>query len=85
MILRGRRRRDVVCRQLVEMVTDYLEGDLDPVERTAVRAHLEQCGHCQGYVEQVRRMLELTVRTDEPVEIPAELLDTLTTRYQQRF
>lgn len=82
---RGRRRRNVVCRQLVEMVTDYLEGDLDPVERAAVDAHLAQCGHCHGYVEQVRRMLALTGRTDEPAEIPADLLDTLTERYRQRF
>jgi len=80
-----RRRRNVVCRQLVELVTDYLEGDLDPVERAAVDAHLAQCGHCHGYVEQVRRMLALTARTDEPAEIPADLLDALTTRYRQRF
>ncbi len=44
-----------------------------------------QCGHCHGYVEQVRRMLALTARTDEPAEIPADLLDALTTRYRQRF
>ena len=80
-----RRRRNVVCRQLVELVTDYLEGDLDPVERAAVDAHLAQCGHCHGYVEQVRRMLALTARTDEPAEIPADLLDAPTTRYRQRF
>ncbi len=61
-----RQRRLVVCQQLVELVTDYLEGDLAPADRAAVEAHLAQCGHCHGYVEQVRRMLALTARTDEP-------------------
>ena len=78
------RGRAVVCRQLVEMVTDYLEGDLKPDERAAVEDHLAGCGHCTGYVEQVRRMLELTADLNRPQEVPADLLDTLTTRYRQR-
>ena len=82
---RIRRRRTVVCQQLVEMVTDYLEGDLDPVERAAVEAHLEQCGHCTGYVQQVRRMLELTAGVhDASHTLPGELLDALTARYREQ-
>ena len=82
---RRRTSRDVVCQQLVEMVTDYLEGDLDPVDRAAVEAHLAQCGHCTGYVQQVRRMLALTARRrDEPVDVPDELVRALTARYRAR-
>lgn len=82
---RRRPHRDVVCQQLVEMVTDYLEGDLDPVDRAAVEAHLAQCGHCTGYVQQVRRMLALTARRrDEPVDVPDELVRALTARYRSR-
>ena len=82
-MIRLRRRRAVACQQLVEMVTDYLEGDLDPAARAAVEQHLAHCGHCTGYVEQVRRMLELTA-TQNPVDVPADLLDDLTARYRQR-
>lgn len=60
---RGRVRRDsrdVSCRRLVELVTDYLEGALRPSDRAAVEAHLAHCDPCDGYVAQVRRMLELT-------------------------
>lgn len=78
-----RRRGAVVCQQLVEMVTDYLEGDLDPAERAAVEAHLAVCGHCTGYVQQVRRMLELTAGLSRSAEVPQDLLDTLQTRYRQ--
>lgn len=50
----------VVCRQLVELVTDYLEGSLDTVLRDRVEEHLSFCASCQGYVDQVRRMLDIT-------------------------
>ncbi|GAC1610616.1 MAG: hypothetical protein NVS3B26_18350 [Mycobacteriales bacterium] len=76
-------RRAVVCQQLVEMVTDYLEGDLSPTGRAAVEEHLAHCEHCAGYIEQVRRLLELTAGgPGDHGELPAELVDALTTRYR---
>ena len=78
-----RQRRAVVCQQLVELVTDYLEGDLAQEDRAAVEAHLAQCGHCTGYVEQVRRMLELTAGLPAANQLPDELLETLATRYSR--
>jgi anti-sigma factor RsiW len=63
-----RRSRQIVCQQLVELVSDYLEGDLDATDRAAVEEHLSACGHCTGYVQQVRRMLDLTAGPDpEPL------------------
>ena len=53
-------REPVVCRQLVEMVTDYLEGALNTGLRDRVEEHLATCRHCNGYVAQVRRLLDLT-------------------------
>lgn len=50
----------VVCRQLVELVTDYLEGALDMGLRDRVEEHLAACQYCNGYVAQVRRMLDVT-------------------------
>lgn len=60
-----RRRRtgrgeQVVCRQLVELVTDYLAGALDLELRGRVEQHLAVCEYCKGYVTQVRRVLDLT-------------------------
>ena len=80
---RSRRSRSVVCQQLVEMVTDYLEGDLDPTSRAAVEEHLRGCGHCTGYVEQVRRLLALTARPDAG-PVPQDMVEALTARYRQR-
>ena len=56
-----RRRRDVngalACRELVELVTDYLEGALSPEDRARFEAHIAGCEACTTYVRQMRDML----------------------------
>ena len=47
------------CRELVELVTEYLEGTLPPDERARFEAHLSECPYCRIYLEQMRR----TIRT----------------------
>jgi len=49
----------VNCQEIVELVTDYLEGKLDPQMTAEVEAHLELCDGCDTYVEQMRA----TIRT----------------------
>jgi anti-sigma factor RsiW len=48
------------CRELVELVTAYLEGDLSAGERKRFDAHLSGCEGCTMYVEQMRRTIVLT-------------------------
>ena len=45
---------DIACRELVEIVTDYLEGALEPAMTAAVERHLVLCPHCEVYIEQMR-------------------------------
>ena len=42
------------CQEIVELVTDYLEGALDPDMTAEVEAHLQLCDGCDIYVEQMR-------------------------------
>ncbi|HVT75667.1 MAG TPA: zf-HC2 domain-containing protein [Acidimicrobiales bacterium] len=49
-----RRRRDLVCRQAVALMTDYLEGQLSPVEAARLEGHLAACPHCSEYLAQIR-------------------------------
>jgi anti-sigma factor RsiW len=49
----------ISCRELVELVTDYLDGALDPSVVQRLRAHLELCPPCVEYVEQVRMSARL--------------------------
>jgi predicted anti-sigma-YlaC factor YlaD len=44
----------LVCKEVVELVSDYLEGVLLPEKRAALEEHLAGCPGCTNYVEQVR-------------------------------
>lgn len=48
------------CRELVELVTDYLEGALPPADRERLEAHLAGCEGCTTYLEQFRITIRLT-------------------------
>jgi anti-sigma factor RsiW len=44
----------ISCREVVELVTDYLEGALVPDVHARFAAHLDACPPCVEYVEQIR-------------------------------
>jgi len=72
----------IACRDLVEMVTDYLEGALPLARAAAVQAHLAECEGCTAYVEQMRRTIGLAAQLcddDLPDELRARLLDAYRT------
>ncbi len=50
--------RGLDCNQIVELVTEYLEGAMDPPTRAAFEAHLLICDGCRLYVDQIRRTIE---------------------------
>ena len=65
------------CRQIVELMTDYLEGALSEDDRRQFEAHMSDCHGCTEYLEQLRTTTRLTARVaDQPVpsEVEAELL-----------
>jgi anti-sigma factor RsiW len=53
---------ELACRELVERVTDWLEGALSPEERRRLEAHLAGCADCVRYVEQLRELLRVARR-----------------------
>ncbi len=48
------------CQELVELVTDYLEGALDVRDLRAFEAHIAGCVDCTAYLEQMRTTIRLT-------------------------
>ncbi|MEO8541063.1 MAG: zf-HC2 domain-containing protein [bacterium] len=50
----------LACRELVELVTNYLDGALTPGEHARVESHLADCPHCTRYVEQMRLTIRAT-------------------------
>jgi len=74
---------DIECIDLVELVTDYLEGALDQERREMVEAHLRTCDGCKVYMEQMRETREYLghvppdAAEDLPDQARRELLDAL--------
>ena len=72
------RPREIVCRQGVELVTDYLEGTLSRRDRRRFEAHLRACRDCTGYLEQIRATIAATgsIRPDDLTpEATADLVE----------
>jgi anti-sigma factor RsiW len=44
----------MTCQELVELVTDYLEGALSPLDAERFEEHIELCPMCQVHLEQLR-------------------------------
>ena len=72
----------LTCREMVELVTDYLEDRLPAAERERFERHLAGCDGCRAYLEQMRAMLSALGRIEEPDLPPAardELLEAFRT------
>jgi anti-sigma factor RsiW len=54
---------DLSCQELVELVTDYLEGAMAPEERARFDAHVAECPGCDRYLEQMRATITLAGAT----------------------
>ena len=50
---------DMVCQELVEMLTEYLDGTLGADDLARLQAHLAVCDHCAVYVEQFQTTIAL--------------------------
>jgi anti-sigma factor RsiW len=49
----------LICQEIVEVITDYLEGAMDAELRASFDAHLAGCPHCTHYLEQVEAMIRV--------------------------
>ena len=70
--MRLRRRHELVCREVVELVSDYLEGALGERDRVRFETHLEGCDGCAAYLEEMRAALRIAGSL-EPLAIGPEI------------
>ena len=68
--------RDLACNELVEIITDYLEGTLPPTDHARFEAHLEGCEGCRNYLVQMRQTIRLAGHVREEA-IPPEMREAL--------
>lgn len=73
----------MICRDVVELMTDYLEGALTPADQARFEAHIAGCDGCHAYLEQMRTTLKVTGRIAAMAEpIPESLESELTTAFK---
>jgi anti-sigma factor RsiW len=79
---RRERERDVVCREAVELMSDYVDGLLDEGDRARLEDHLAGCPHCSEYLAQIRDVVASAGRV-EPEDLPADAVDELVSLYRR--
>lgn len=66
------------CKEVVEVVTDYIEGTMAAADRVRFEEHLKLCPYCVEYVEQIRSTISALGKAPEEPPDPhtqARLLD----------
>ncbi len=69
----------LTCKELTEIITDYLEGHMSFGQRLRFQLHVGMCRNCRAYL----RQMKLTIQTlgKVPAEtIPPPLLEELVQR-----
>jgi anti-sigma factor RsiW len=67
---------DMMCQELVEVLTDYFDGTLGDRDRARLEAHLAVCDDCRIYLRQFETTITLADRAGEP-ELSPELRNNL--------
>jgi predicted anti-sigma-YlaC factor YlaD len=67
---------EITCKELVEVVTDYLEGRMPSERRLLFEEHIAFCSWCQTYLDQMRETIRLTGMLTED-DLSPETRDTL--------
>ena len=73
-------RDPIVCQEVVELVSDYLEGTLRRGQRRRFERHLAGCEHCSEYLAQMRETIRLTGRL-----VPQDLSPAMLAEFSELF
>ena len=79
--------RDVACQELVELVTEYLEGALPPRRGGRGDQHLVDCDPCLRYLRQMRATgaaLRLVPAEQVTETLSDQAVDTLLEAFRRR-
>ena len=73
----------VSCQEVVELVTEYLEGALSPEQAALFEQHLNFCDGCDWYVDQMRATIATVGRIEEE-DVPPDVRDMLLAAFRDR-
>jgi anti-sigma factor RsiW len=68
---------DIECRQIAELLTDYVEGRLPPATRELIDWHMDGCGPCVAFLNTFRGTVKAVRQLPDPPPMPPELRQRL--------
>mgnify|MGYP001159347094 CR=1 FL=1 len=71
----------LTCREVTEVVTDYLEGRQSLMQRLRFQMHLGMCRHCRAYLKQMKSTID-TLGTLPGESIPPEMSQQVLERFR---
>jgi anti-sigma factor (TIGR02949 family) len=74
---------ELPCREIMDLLAEYLEGALDPATARSLRAHLEGCAPCIAFVNTYKGTVRAARQLKES-DIPPELKDRLLSFLRKR-
>jgi anti-sigma factor (TIGR02949 family) len=73
----------ISCQEVVEVVTDYLDGRLPQEDVAEFEAHIDLCDGCRSYLDQMRITIATVGRIEES-DVPPEMRDRLLAAFRDR-
>jgi len=65
------------CRDLLESLSEYIDGNLGPELCLQIERHMAGCENCRVVVDTLRKTVYLYQSTQEPVKMPGEVRERL--------
>jgi len=72
------------CRQVIDKISEYIDGELDPELVRELERHLEHCEDCRIVVDTMHKTVEIFYHT-EPAGLPDDVRQRLNGMFTQRF
>ena len=64
------------CREVIEVLSDYIEGDLSPEDAEALERHMADCPPCERFLRNLETSIDWTRRMND-ADVPREVMDRL--------
>ena len=71
------------CQEMIEVVTDYLDGALPSEERERYERHLSYCAGCSTYFEQMRETITQTGMVAREESLRPALRDEIVAQFRK--
>ncbi len=70
------------CQEMIEVVTNYLDGALPPDEQQRFERHVSYCAGCNTYLDQIRETIRQTGMVPHEESFPPALREEIVAQFR---